>query len=47
MIMERLRPDQDTQSIDTFLSKSAQNGFRTLLVAMKILDEEDVTKFQR
>lgn len=31
--------------IDSFLTKASVKGFRTLLMAMRILEEEEVTSF--
>ena len=45
VIKERLLPGQDMSKTDYFLSESATKGYRTLLVAMKVLDEEEVEKF--
>lgn len=35
------------QSIDDFLSKASLKGLRTLLMAMKVVDEEDFKKFKK
>ena len=49
IIKERLEPKQlETpmmHNIDEFLTKASVKGFRTLLMAMKVLDEEEVKDF--
>jgi phospholipid-translocating ATPase len=45
VIKERLLEGQDTRKTERFLLESAQQGYRTLLVAMRVLDEEEVEQF--
>ena len=46
IIKERLDPQQLDQEhmleIDDFLTRASVKGYRTLLMAMKVLDEEEV-----
>jgi hypothetical protein len=35
------------ETIDNFLTKASVKGYRTLLMAMKVLDEKDVRDFIR
>ena len=45
IIIERLLPDQEISKTEQFLDDSAKNGLRTLLIAMRVLDKEEVEKF--
>jgi magnesium-transporting ATPase (P-type) len=45
VIKERLLEGQDTIKTVEFLEESAQQGYRTLLVAMRVLDMEEVESF--
>lgn len=51
IILDRLDPEQkDSEMHDTildFLDKASTKGYRTLLMAMKVLTEEQVKQFEK